>query len=998
MTTEGTKRKLAAILSADVKEYSRLMSQDERGTIRTLTAYKEAISSLIQEYKGRVVDAPGDNLLAEFGSVVDAVNCAVEIQRELSERNADLPPARQMEFRIGINIGDIVEEEKRIYGDGVNIAARVESLAEGGGGLEYEFLGEQEVKNIAEPVPAYRVLSFPGAAAHRVVKAKKAVRRSWRNTIIVIVAVLVVGAAVAVWHFYFRPPPIEVASVEKMAFPLPDNPSIAVLPFVNMSGDPNQEYLSDGFTEQIITGLSMLPRVFVIARNSTFTYKGKAVKVQQVAEELGVRYVLEGGVQKAGEKVRITAQLIDAITGHHLWADRYDRDLKDIFALQDEITMKIMSAIGVKLTRGQTARLAAKGTDNVEAYIKHMQGQEYFYRSNKDSNLKARKLYEEAIALDPEYPNAYASLGWTHFMDAFLGSSKSPRKSFQEAAKLAQKSIALDKSIVTPRGLLAMIYGYQRQYEKAIAQGERGVAIAPNIGFSHYYLGLALFWGDRKEEAVQSLEKAIRLDPKGMGWYFNILALAYSVLGRYEEAIATYKKAIDREPDFRWGYIGLAATYTLAGREEEGRAAAAEVLRIEPKFSLDYYAKIVPWKNKADLERWVAALRKAGLPEKPPIPLPDKPSIAVLPFVNMSGDPEQEYFSDGITEEIITALSKVPDLFVIARNSSFTYKGKSVRIPTVGRELGVRYVLEGSVRKAGEKVRVTAQLVDAKTGNHLWAERYDRELKDIFALQDEITMKIVAAMELKLTEGETARLHVKGTDNLEAYIKYLQANFYLSRWNPEDNARARPLAEEVIGLDPEYPAAYRLLALTHMNDVFYGSSKDKNKSIRQSIKLAQKALSMDDSDPLSHYSLGRIYSILRQYEKAIVELNQALNLNPNLVDANAWLALVLNWAGRPEEALPLVKKARRLSPVAKRYGIILGQTYQRLGRYEEAIEPIKENLHYKPNHFFGHHLLAVSYVALNREQEARAEAAEAFRINPNYSVGASESRWPTSGP
>jgi len=325
MEREGTTRKLAAILCADVKEYSRLMSQDERGTIRTLTAYKEAMTNLIQDYKGRVVDAPGDNLLAEFGSVVDAVNCAVEIQRDLAERNADLPAARQMEFRIGINLGDIVEEEKRIYGDGVNIAARVEGLADGGGvcisgnvheqiegkiGLEYEYLGEQKVKNIEKPVRVYRVLSIPGAAAHRVVKARSAMKKRWRKAALAVVAVLLmVGGGFLGWNFYQQhSTDLMVASFEKeTALPIPEKPSIAVLAFENLSGDPEQEYFSDGLSESIITRLARSRDMFVIARNSSFVYKGKPVDVRQVGRELGVRYILEGSVQKAGERIRITA-------------------------------------------------------------------------------------------------------------------------------------------------------------------------------------------------------------------------------------------------------------------------------------------------------------------------------------------------------------------------------------------------------------------------------------------------------------------------------------------------------------------------------------------------------------------------------------------------------------------------------------------------------------------------------------------------------------------
>ncbi|NIS69645.1 MAG: hypothetical protein GTO12_12040 [Proteobacteria bacterium] len=346
MKPQSLQRKLTAILSADVKGYSRLMGEDEEATIRTLTAHRKVMATLIQKHRGRVVDAPGDNVLAEFGSVVDAVECAVEIQRELATRNTELPKDRRMEFRIGVNLGDVIAEGKRIYGDGVNVAARIEGLAEGGGicisgsvcdqienklALRFEYLGERAVKNIKRPVRVYRVVVEPEAVGAEVLK------------------------------------PLE----------LPDEPSIAVLPFTNLSGDPAQEYFSDGITEQIITGLSKIPHLFVIARNSAFTYKGKPFKVQQVSEELGVRYVLEGSVQRSGDRVRISAQLIDATSGHHLWAEKYDRDLRDIFALQDEITLKILTALQVKLTEGDQAHLWARRTDNLETYLKYLEGLEH---------------------------------------------------------------------------------------------------------------------------------------------------------------------------------------------------------------------------------------------------------------------------------------------------------------------------------------------------------------------------------------------------------------------------------------------------------------------------------------------------------------------------------------------------------------------------------------------------------------------------------------------
>lgn len=409
--------------------------------------------------------------MAEFGSVVDAVRCAVEIQEELRVRNAELPENRRMHFRIGINLGDVVEEGERIYGDGVNITARVEGLAEGGGicisstvydsiknklSLSYESLGEHTVKNITEPVRVYRMRIGPEAAV-------KAGPRRWQKATLAAVAVLVVLAgAWAIWNIYFRPPPIEPASVEKMAYPLPDKPSIAVLPFVNMSGDPEQEYFSDGITEEIITAISKTPKLFVIARTSSFKYKGKEVDVRTVGRELGVRYVLEGSVRRSEDQLRITAQLVDTKTGNHLWAERYDRGLKDIFALQDEITFKVIAALQVKLTEGEQALIAAWGTDNFEAYAKFLQGIEYARRFNGEGNLLARKMAEEVIALDPGYPQGYRLLGGTHMMDVWFGLTKSPRKSLAEAVRLFQKVIAMYPSAAVTRGPLGIVYTMMR--------------------------------------------------------------------------------------------------------------------------------------------------------------------------------------------------------------------------------------------------------------------------------------------------------------------------------------------------------------------------------------------------------------------------------------------------------------------------------------------------------------------------------------------------------
>ncbi|NIW10160.1 MAG: tetratricopeptide repeat protein [Gammaproteobacteria bacterium] len=754
-----------------------------------------------------------------------------------------------------------------------------------------------------------------------------------------------------------------------------------------MSGDPEQEYFSDGLTEEIITALSKTPKMFVIARNSTFSYKGKPVKIQQVAEELGVRYVLEGSVRKSEDRVRVTAQLIDAITGRHLWAERYDKDLKDMFELQDQITLKILNALQVKLTEGESFSAYAKGTDNLEAYLKWLMAREYILKYTKEGIATGRKLAEEAIALDSAFPWPYLHVSATHIIDSMFGWSESPKQSLKLAEEMAQKALALDDSLGAGHSFLGRIHLTKRQYNKAISEGERAIVLAPNSDFAHAALAYTLHRVGRQEEAIGLYKKAIRLNPHAPEWYFSGLGSCYRMMGQYEEAVREHKRNLQKVPTRLGDHIALAATYILMGREEDARAEAEEVLRLHPKFSVKHFVKQQMYKDQADADRLIAALRKAGLPETPPLPLPDKPSIAVLPFVNMSGDPEQEYFSDGITEEIITALSKTPKLFVIARNSSFTYKGKSVWIPTVGRELGVRYVLEGSVRRAGDKVRIIAQLIDAKTNQHLWAERYERKLKDIFALQDEITMNVIKALELKLTEGEQALVYGGGTNNLDAYLKFLQAFEYARRMNPDDNQKARRIFEEAIGLDPNYAVAYRLLGATHMMDVWLGTTRAPRESLRKAAELSRKALALDESLGTAHAMLGHIYILMRDYDKGIEVGQKAVELEPNGADSHAFLGMGLRFADRPEEAIKILKKAIRLNPMPQAWYLHnLAMAYRNMGRFDEAIGWAKKAVDRQASNVFSHLVLASCYSLAGREEEAQAEATQVLRINPKFSL------------
>jgi adenylate cyclase len=462
--------------------------------------------------------------------------------------------------------------------------------------------------------------------------------------------------------------------------------------------------------------------------------------------------------------------------------------------------------------------------------------------------------------------------------------------------------------------------------------------------------------------------------------------------GRNQEALPVFNTLLERSLRGEWPelytQVNLTAVKMALGQEQEARQHAAEVLRLNPKFSLEWWIKMELFKDRALLERRLEPMCKAGLPEKPPLPLPDKPSIAVLPFANMSDDKSQEYFSDGLTEEIITALSKSPNLVVIARNSSFVYKGKPVNVQQVSRELGVKYVLEGSVRRSGDQLRITAQLIDATTGNHLWAERYDRKLKDIFAIQDEVTMKILTSLQVKLTDGEVIQMAARGTKNLDAYLKYLQAADLINQFNKESNIRAREPAEEAIRLDPHFPAAYSTLGSINMMDVWLQISKSPKDSLMKAIELHQKALSLDDSFATSHAFLGFLYVQIREHEKGIVEAERAVEMAPNFASGYSFLAQVLTYSGRPEEAIAHNERAFRLNPLGPPiyYYSHAAHTYTLTSRYEDGVKICLDGVSRYPNSTLLHARLAMLYAALDRKEEARASVQDVLRLDPKFSA------------
>jgi adenylate cyclase len=628
MENASFKRKLAAIFSADVVGYSRLMGEDEAETITTLSAFKNVMFTLIKQHRGRVVDSPGDNLLAEFASVVDAVQCAVAVQQELKARNEERPENRRMTFRIGINLGDVIEEDGSLFGDGVNIAARLESLADTGGicisntafdqietklPFGYEYLGEKEVKNIAKPVGAYRVLMGAEEAGKMIGGFRRRTRHlRWAAASGAAVVVLLAGV-LAFWIMSFRHPSVPPASVERMSFPLPDAPSIAVLPFENLSGDSQDDYYSNGVAGQIINALSKTPQLFVISRYSTFFYKGKTVEMNQVAEDLGVRYILEGDLRRSEDRLEIGVRFEDAIEGYQLWGKTYDGHPGDIFLLQDRITKKVLNVLEVTPTDDVQARIYAKYTLNSKANEKYLQAVEQFRRLRPEGNLAARQLLKETLALDPGHKGVPSMLAWSHFNDAKFGWTQSRPKSFRQAFRFAKRAVTLNPLDAEGHALLGRIYLSKRQHESAITEGKKAVDLDPNAADNLAFLAVSTKFSGNPEEAVSLIQKAMRLNPHYPKWYLFQLAHSYQLAGEHNRAISAYQRLIDERKMIKQAHIGLAVTYVLLGREEEARLHGERILRQNPDFSLDSYMKRQFYKDPAVARSQLDALRSAGL-------------------------------------------------------------------------------------------------------------------------------------------------------------------------------------------------------------------------------------------------------------------------------------------------------------------------------------------------------------------------------------------------
>jgi adenylate cyclase len=582
-------RRLVAVFAADVEGYSRLMGADEVGTLKGLTERRAILDRHIGEHRGRIANTAGDSVLAEFGSAVDAVQCAVEAQASLAEANSSLAADRRISFRIGIHIGDVMIRAGDLFGDGVNIAARLQSIAKPGGvcisGATYDQvrkvlpmafvdLGAQQVKNIQEPIRAYQVCA-PSET---------------------------------------REAPARFAETESPP-PLPDKPSIAVLPFQNMSGDPEQEYFADGMVEEIITALSRFKSLFVIARNSSFTYKGKAVDIKKVGRELGVRYVLEGSVRKASGRVRITGQLIDAVTGAHIWGDRFERDLTDVFALQDEVTVAVVSAIQPKLLQTEIAMAARRRPENLTAYDLFLRAIQQFYLTTREGDAEAIRLAHRALELDPRSGLVAALAGVCHMQNVIWGHAVDPQFDRKEAVRLLRLALSIDDGDPDTIAMAAMTSAYMvGDSESEIEMADRAVALNPNSFNAWNSRGQVYRTAGLPEEAVQSFERAVRMSPVDPRLHLAFGGIGHALieLGRFDEAVVAGKKALRQNPSFSPAYRCLASAFAHLGRDAEAREAAARLLEVDPAFTISEWTARGGQSNAKLL---IEGLRKAGLPE-----------------------------------------------------------------------------------------------------------------------------------------------------------------------------------------------------------------------------------------------------------------------------------------------------------------------------------------------------------------------------------------------
>ena len=1125
MTPPRVERKLAAILAANVAGYSRLMSSDEAGTARRLREHQAAISPIVQEHGGRVVKVTGDAMLVDLASGVAAVECAIAIQSLLEERNDKLPRDRRMIFRIGINVGDVIVEGDDILGEDVNVAARLESMAEPGGvylsraayeqtkgrvSARFVDLGERRLRNIAEPVHVYAIRP-EGAELER--------------------------AAV---------PPSQWGGAE--APPL----SIVVLPFVNLGGDERDDDFVNGITESLTTDLSRIPCAFVIARNSASVYKGKAVDVKQTGRVLRVRYAVEGSVQQSVDRLRVNVQLIDAESGAHLWADRFDRDRGDAFKLQDEIVARLARELDQELIAVEARR--AERAPSSDALGLFFRGWDAFNRAHNPANLaEAGRLFESSLKLDPTHVDALVGRAMINHVLAATYVSDDHAVHLAAAEADATKALTLSPNHARAHAVLGAIYTTTDRPELGIAQAERAIALDPSFAPCHAGFGWAKVMLGRADEAEAHIAHALRMSPRdtfAYGWCY-MAGTANLLLGRADEAVVWLRRSVEANHGYPIAHFTLAAALALLAKTAEAQAAAAAAFTLSPRFTVERYRVGEQSRNATYLtqrERIYEGLRKAGVPESgeelpwAPAAVPRQPallsrsamsqsafaaalkdalrdyarpdllannpllrsgfaassgcacaselkdllsravetlfksprdeklrrvveltyfrpapkqetaaerlsmpfgtyrrylttalsrltkwlfaqeweghrielapepaaaaarsepptrtlrerlSIVVLPFLSLSQDEAIDYLVDGIADALMTSLSSaLPGSFVISRSTAFTYRGRQVPVRQVGQELNVRYVLEGSMLADATRIRVNAQLIDAETEEQRWAERFDKERRDVLQLQDEIVARLSRSIGIEMIRSEAARPLALGSGTSDAVDLAMRGRAVAADIRRKESAaEAARIFRQALALDPDNVEALVGLAATCNFQVLNLYEADKrDELLDEAESLIERALAFAPD----HIGVLKARAVLLRacgrFSEAIVAIRAVTALNPGEPTAYRELGLNKLYLGETREAADWFRAADQVAPRdPTRWTWLqgLGRALMQMGEYTQALETLQLALESNPNHARAKALLAAAEALVGDSAAAKLHMAEFEELDPGMTV------------
>ncbi len=947
----GITERVAAILAADAVGYTRLMADDEKATIAALDRARAVFTEHIEGNHGRVVDTAGDSVLSVFETTGGAVRAAVAIQEGLGALNEDVPEARRMQFRIGIHLGDIHEKaDGTVYGDGVNVAARLEALSEPGGvtvsdsvhgsirdrlDVGFAFIGEHEGKNLKSPVRAFRLLP-EGAPAVTATKGKPKLTPLRALAGAGVIAVLV-GALIWLAQAYMKEPGRSVqAPAADPVLAMPSGPTVAVLAFEDLGGDP-EAIFAKGLGEDIVTALSRFGELRVVENNGR-----------------GADYVLEGSVRRAGDALRVAARLEDTRDGSQVWSEQFDRDLSAgaVFDIQDTITVAVATAIAGyngAIARQILAEASGDRTNDLAAYecvllvyVKHDSAY------SEETFIEARECLEAAVARDSNYVDALAALSYL-YGDAYSMGWARDLEDVDPVARsfdLASRAADLNPNSTAAHRSLALAHFYRHELGDFVEHADRALALNPHDPQTLGQLGSYLVMMGESERGAALVHKAYALNPDLPDWYNLTLAMERALAGDFEAALAHTNKV--KDPN---NYIAPLQRIIYLAHLDRLDEAGPDIERLNvlyPGYSIaTMREEAAYWNNTAEFVSLDAAgLRKAGFPETSP-EAPSRPVIAVLPFDNLSGDPEQEYFADGITEDIITRLAQFPDILVLGRNTTFQFKGAAVDVKEIGARLEADYIVEGSIRRAGETVRVNAQLLDVESGGHVWAETYDRALDpaNLFAMQDEITEAVASRIgdpHGAIGRAEFQRSARQAPERLSSYECVLRYFEYSRHFSEETHRVARDCLEAVVESEPDYGEALAFLGNIYTNEVSFGFNASADSSLEKALDAIQRGVAIDPGSGPARAQLAVILYLTDNPKRALREAEEALRLDPYDAETIAQVAEVFANVGAYERAEEMMGKVTVLNP---NYPVWMNWTMAKAhisrGEYVDAIRRLE---------------------------------------------------------